>query len=217
MLIDLEGIDGSGKETQAKLLNRWVKAKGYDTYLTREPTSQPIGRLLREFLKKGEIDPRTETLLFAADRSEHVKTILEKLEAGKVVITERYFYSSVVYQGAAGISTDWIMELNRFAPTPDLVLLLDISPEVSLRRITSKNNFRARFKEVEYFEKKDFLSKVRDLYLELAKKHKNFAVIDASPSVGEVQTSIRKKVSRLLTASKAGKRSLFQKKIGEYL
>ncbi|MFQ5815083.1 MAG: dTMP kinase [Candidatus Hydrothermarchaeaceae archaeon] len=216
MLIALEGIDGSGKETQAKLLNRWVKAKGHDTFLTKEPTSEPIGRLLREFLKRGDIEPRTEALLFAADRSEHTKVVLEKLEAGKVVITERYFYSSVVYQGASGISVDWIMELNRFVSLPDLVLVLDIPPEISLERITSKGSLRGQLRDMEHFERKDFLSKVRDLYLDLAKKHENFAVVDASLSVDEVQTSIRRKVGMLLSEAKAGEEPPDQRELREY-
>jgi len=215
MFIALEGIDGSGKGTQTKLLNRWVKSKGFDTFLTMEPTAGPIGVLLREFLKKGELDPKTEALLFAADRSEHVKVILERLEEGKVVITERYFYSSVVYQGASGISVDWIMELNRFAHVPDLVLVLDIQPEISLERITSKGNLRARLREMEHFERRDFLIKARDLYLELEKKHENFAVIDASQSIDDVQTAIRKKVGRLLSEAKPEEASA-QSGLGDY-
>lgn len=216
MFIALEGIDGSGKGTQAKLLNRWVKTKGHDTFLTKEPTTGPIGGLLREFLKHGELDPKTEALLFAADRSEHVKVILEQLEAGNVVITERYFYSSVVYQGASGISVDWIMELNRFVAKPDLVLVLDIQPEVSLGRITSKGNLRGQLREMEHFERRDFLVNARDLYIDLAKKHENFVVIDASLSIDEVQTTIRKKVSRLLSEMKPGEGAPTQRELREY-
>ncbi len=216
MFIALEGIDGSGKETHAKLLNRWVKGKGYDTFLTKEPTSGLIGKLLREFLKHGELDPRTEALLFAADRSEHTKDILEKLQAGKVVITERYFYSSMAYQAASGVDIDWILQLNRFAPAPDLVLLLDIEPEISLGRLTSKLSLR-RLREREHFERKDFLDKVRDLYLELAKKHENFAIIDASLDIDEVQTNIRKRVGRLMSESQSESEQRTQKELGEYL
>ncbi|MEE8168315.1 MAG: dTMP kinase [Candidatus Hydrothermarchaeales archaeon] len=217
MFIALEGIDGSGKGAHSRLLNKWIKEKGYDTFLTREPTTGPIGKLLREFLKEGGLDPRTETLLFAADRSEHVKEIAAKLEAGKVVITERYFYSSIAYQGAEGLSIGWVKDINRFAPAPTMVLLLDVPPETGLERISSKNSLRGTMREKEYFEKKEFLVRVREIYLDLEKEYDIFARIDASKSLEEVQTSIRKKVSRILSDLEAEKKVPAQKGLGEYI
>ncbi|MEE8400963.1 MAG: dTMP kinase [Candidatus Hydrothermarchaeaceae archaeon] len=197
MFIAVEGIDGSGKGTQCRLLSRWVKDKGHDTFLTREPTGGKIGLLLREVLKKGELEPRAEALLFAADRTEHVKEISQKLAEGQVVISERYFYSSIAYQGASGVSVKWLLELNRFAPVPDLVLYLDVQPEVGLERISSINSLRSSMREKEYFEKQDFLGRVRDLYLDLASEH-DFAVISADGTIDEVQTVMRRRVSRVL-------------------
>lgn len=217
MFIAVEGIDGSGKGTQSKLLNKWVKEKGHDTFLTREPTGGVIGQLLREVLKKGGLDPRAEALLFAADRTEHVKEISLKLAEGRAIISERYFYSSIAYQGASGVSMKWLMELNRFAPIPDLVLYLDVSPEVGLERISSGNSLRSSMREKEYFEKQDFLSKVREIYLDLANENKNnFAVIDASGTIDEVQTAIRRRVSHVLSEGEEIKKKPKQKGLGDF-
>jgi dTMP kinase len=216
MFIALEGIDGSGKGTHTKKLNKWIKEKGHETFLTREPTGGAIGQLLREFLKNGELDPRAEALLFAADRVEHVKEITQKLAEGQVVISERYFYSSIAYQGASGVSIKWLMELNRFAPIPDLVLFLDVTPEVGLERISSGESLRSSVREKEHFERQDFLGKVRDIYLDLANEN-DFAVIDATGTIDEVQTAIRRRVSHLLSEKEASRRRPEQKGLGDYL
>jgi dTMP kinase len=216
MFIAIEGIDGSGKGTHCKLLNRWVKDKGYDTFLTKEPTDGPVGKLIREALKKGELDSKTEALLFAADRSEHVKVISEKLGEGKVVITERYFFSSMAYQGASGLSLEWLREINRFAPMPDLVLLLDIPPEVAIERISTKNSLRSSVREREYFEKKEFLAKVRDIYLDLAKEYEVISIINATGSIEEVQTAVRRKVGRAISSWEEKKKKPSQKDLEEY-
>jgi dTMP kinase len=216
MFIALEGIDGSGKGTHTKLLNKWVKEKGHDTFLTREPTAGAIGQLLRKVLKEGELDSRAEALLFAADRTEHVKEITKKLSDRQVVITERYFYSSIAYQGASGVSIKWLLELNRFAPVPDLVLYLDVSPEVGLERISSGNSLRSSMREKEYFERQDFLGKVREIYLDLAREN-NFAVIDASGTIDNVQTAIRRRVSQGLSEREMTKKKPAQKGLGDYL
>ncbi|MFQ6135928.1 MAG: dTMP kinase [Candidatus Hydrothermarchaeales archaeon] len=216
MFIAIEGIDGSGKGTHAKLLNRWLKEKGHETFLTSEPTTGEIGAVLRKGLKHGNFDSKTEALLFAADRSEHVEEILEKMEEGKVVITERYLYSSMAYQGASGVSIKWISEINRFAPRPDLTLLLDISPEEGLKRISSRNSLRSSTREKEHFEKREFLGKVRAIYLDLEKENKDIRVIDALGSIDEVQTAIRRKVSRALTAMKKKRKKSEQMELRKY-
>ncbi len=218
MFIAIEGIDGSGKGAQCKLLNRWIKEeKGRDTFLTAEPTSGPIGKIIREALREGGLEPRTEALLFAADRSQHLKDIEAKLMAGKIVITERCFYSSIAYQGAAGVSTEWLKEINRFARRPEIVVLLDLSPELALERITSEKSLRGAVREREYFERRDFLSKVRELYLDMEKENDNFHRVDASRPMEEVQTSIRKVVGKFLTELEKGKKAPTQRDIGEYI
>ncbi len=216
MLIAIEGIDGSGKGVQSKLLQRWLKEKGYDTVITKEPTDGAIGKVLRDALRAGDLDPKTEALLFAADRADHAKWIIERLEEGKLIVSERYIHSSLAYQGASGVSMEWVKELNRFAPLPDLVILLDISPAEGLKRIGSGNSLRSSMREKEHFERREFLTKVRAIYLDLAKEHKNMERIDASGSIEDVQTAIRRKVSRALSTLKGEEKKSVQKDMSEY-
>jgi dTMP kinase len=215
MFIAVEGIDGSGKGTQCGLLNRWIREKGFETYLTAEPTNGPIGRILREGLKKGGLVPETEALLFAADRSEHIKEISRMLEKGRVVITERYLCSSFAYQGASGLDMKWLKELNRFALLPDITIYLDIAPEVALKRISSLNSLRGRMREKEHFEKMDILARVRELYLGLLESE-NMVPIDASGTIEDVQAAIRRKVSKPLTGLEEKKKRPAQKGLEEY-
>lgn len=199
IFVVIEGIDGSGKGTQSKLLNKWLKEKGHSVFLTTEPTDGKVGKLLRVVLKEGNIKPETLALLFAADRREHLKEIKTKLNEGKIVISDRYLYSSIAYQGAQGVDKRWIMEINKFSLVPDLVVYLDVSPEVGLGRISSKESFRSIQKEKEYLEKKGFLERVRKNYLAQAKENSLFVTIDAEKTLKEVQTTIRRVVGRFLT------------------
>ena len=218
MFIAVEGIDGSGKGTQCRLLNRWIREKGFETFLTAEPTKGPIGKVLREGLKKGGLDPRTEALLFAADRSEHIKEISRMLENGRIVITERYLYSSFAYQGASGLDIKWLKELNRFALQPDITIYLDITPETALKRISSINSLRTQMRGKEHFERVEILSRVRDFYLYLIKSE-GMVLIDASGTIEDVQAAVRKEVSGLLKVSgvsgEKGKRPV-QRGLKEY-
>jgi dTMP kinase len=136
MLVVLEGIDGAGTTSQARLLTAALEARGIRSHLTREPSDGPIGRLLREILAGGRAptDATTHALLFAADRADHVQREVDPaLRAGKVVVSDRWFHSSLAYQGA-GEDQAWIAELNRRARRPDLTLFLEVNPEVAARR-----------------------------------------------------------------------------------
>lgn len=143
-LIVLEGLDGVGKTTQARLLAARFGASGRDTHLTREPSDGPIGRLIREILTgqhaipDQHIDPSTFSLLFAADRMDHLQREVEpKLSAGTTVVCDRWYHTSLAYRGAGG-ARDWIAQLNVRARRPDLTIFLQVSPEVAeLRRIAS--------------------------------------------------------------------------------
>lgn len=186
-LIVLEGIDGCGKTTHAKLLAQWLESNGKKVLHTKEPSYGPIGLLLREYLKKESL-PLVDALLFTADRAEHVeKEINPALKEGKIVVCERYFYSTIAYQMAQGLDKNWLEKLNAFAPKPALTILLDLQPEVSVKRTTTN----------EKFENLVFLKKVRENYLQLAKEEK-FPVIDASGEKKAVQEAIRKISGKLL-------------------
>ena len=128
-LIILEGIDGTGKSTQAKLLANSLRDQGHRVVLSREPTDGACGRRLRESATTGRLSPEEELQLFHQDRREHVETLIEpSLHGGEIVILDRYYFSTMAYQGVRGFDPQEIRRVNEeFAPQPDLLLLLDLS------------------------------------------------------------------------------------------
>ena len=194
-LITIEGADGCGKSTHVRLLSKWLKEEGKNVLVTVEPTDEPIGKILKSSLR-GEINfsVETEALLFAADRINHVRQIIQPaLESGKIVIAERYVYSSMAYQSVRGLPLDWVKEINEAAPIPDLAIVLDIPAEAAFNRIK-------RSRKLDTFEKDlELQKKVRDKYLEIAKSE-GLAVVNSQGSVKEVQLKIREIVSEHLKA-----------------
>lgn len=154
----LEGVDGCGKSTVAKLLVDWLeREKGRRVYLTAEPTKNRIGRFIREILSGSEeVDPATLALLFTADRLMHVRDeIKPALERGEVVVCERYIHSTIAYQAAQGVGWQWLYDINKYALKPDLVFYIDADPAAAAKRTKTQ----------EIFENHSFLEKVRDNYL----------------------------------------------------
>jgi dTMP kinase len=154
--ITFEGIDGCGKSTQAKLLFENLVNLGIDVFWTKEPGGTELGKMVREILLKfnGDIDTLTEFLLFASDRSYHVKEIIRELSKGKVVISERFKDSSIAYQGyGGGLSINFIERIHREITIlePDLTILLDISPLTSIKRV--KNPDRIEKKGIDYLDR----------------------------------------------------------------
>jgi len=193
MLIAFEGIDGSGKTTQAKKLYDYLKQRGYEVSLYREPGGTKVGETLREILLKEDLDERTELLLFEASRSKLVEEkIIPELREGKVVILDRFTLSTIAYQGyGRGLEVNFIKELNEFATRgvkPDVILILDVPVEVALKRLKEKNRF----------EDKDFLEKVRRGFLELAKEERNAVIIEAVRGEEEVFEEVLKALSGVL-------------------
>jgi len=138
-LLALEGVDGSGKSTQARLLAVSLLQQGREVVLTQEPGSGPVGQKLRRYLQGADrrLSPQEELDLFLADRREHVEQVINPaLAAGQIVITDRYYYSSVAYQGALGLDPAWILAENEaFAPRPDLVFILVLPVSQALARL----------------------------------------------------------------------------------
>jgi len=191
--IVFEGIDGAGLTTQANLLEKALKKAGYKVVLTKEPTNGLIGGLIRACLKnEWKTSLLSLQLLFAADRAHHLeKEILPALKKGKIVICDRYLLSTIAY-GMISLEKEWLKFINSKFLQPDLTILLDLSVEVSLKRI-KLSRFGA-----ELFEKKEELRKVRKNYLKLAKEFPNVYVIDASRSIEEVHEEVKKLVNRVL-------------------
>ncbi len=187
--IVFEGIDGSGKGTQARKLFSEIKIGKFPSLvkvplkLTMEPTSGKIGNLIRKYLKEEKIVTKEQrALLFAADRFDHLyKTVFPTLNKGGIVISERYVYSTLAYQSSEDIKLDWsynqdtipffewLCIINQFAIPPDLTILLDIDPYKSISRFKSDNgNKKRKWDKQEYFEKKWLmLENIRNKYLEI--------------------------------------------------
>jgi dTMP kinase len=142
IFICIEGLDGSGKSTQAKLLTKKLCKEGYPAVFTAEHSEGKIGHFIRKRLFETERLPTTvEALLFAADRIEHVQqVIIPALQEGKIVISDRYVYSSLAYQDSEGLSLDWIETINNTAKKPDLSLFIDVAPEIVLERLKRKKS-----------------------------------------------------------------------------
>jgi dTMP kinase len=162
-LIALEGVDGAGKTTQARLLAAALEARGLSVVLTREPTKGPYGRQLRRYLAGAarHLSPEEELELFTADRREHVREVIgPALAAGRVVITDRYYYSSAAYQGALGLDPARIMAINEaFAPRPHLVFILTLSLAQALARVREKRQGGPQVSEAP-----DYLAQVAAVY-----------------------------------------------------
>uniref|UniRef100_UPI004057662B dTMP kinase n=1 Tax=Candidatus Electrothrix sp. TaxID=2170559 RepID=UPI004057662B len=159
MLIAFEGIDGTGKSTQVQLLAHFLEEQGFPVVTTYEPTDSEYGRRIRELYQdRSSCTPEEELNLFIEDRRLHVNELIRpELAAGKIILTDRYYYSTAAYQGAAGMEPSEIFARNSFAPRPSLVLLLTMDPEVSIARIRE-----GRGEELNDFEQLDQLRKVAD-------------------------------------------------------
>ena len=193
MFITLEGPEGSGKTTAVKAAVAKLKELGYEVVQTREPGGTPIAEQIRNvILDKANttMDPRTEALLYAASRRQHlVEKVWPAIKEGKIVICDRYLDSSLAYQGGArGLGVDNILNVNLFATEntyPDLTLLFDIKPELGLERIAKNADREVNRLDL---EKIDFHNKVRQTFLDLSKRYPDrYVIIDASKSIDEVQ------------------------------
>ncbi len=193
LFIAFEGIDGTGKSTQLQLLADYLRSRGLEVVETREPTDGPYGRRIRElYVDRGSCTPEEELDLFIQDRKQHVaEVIAPALASGKAVLTDRYYYSTAAYQGAAGCDPDRIFSANSFAPVPDMVLLLTMDPEVSVQRIE-----QSRGETCNDFEQLEQLKKVADLFAGFSDNC--ITRIDATDAVDQVQADIRRAVQPLL-------------------
>lgn len=200
--ITFEGIDGSGKSTQLRLLGNFLRANSCDALITREPGGTTLGLRLRAALLDAmeEVDPLTELLVFAADRAQHVRRMLRpELDAGRVVISDRYADATVAYQGAGrGFSPELIAQIVQLATEglkPDLTLLFDLSIEESssrtARRSSGKNSGKISRDRLD-IEKADFHERVRDAYLQIAlAEPERVKLIDTSGPVERTQERVR--------------------------
>ncbi|MFG2338806.1 dTMP kinase [Streptomyces yangpuensis] len=203
--IALEGGDGAGKSTQVKALAEWIRGKGHEVVVTREPGATPVGKRLRSILldiSSAGLSNRAEALLYAADRAEHVDTVVRPaLERGAIVISDRYIDSSVAYQGAGrDLSPTEIARISRWATdglVPNLTVLLDVSPEAARERFTEAPD---RLES----EPAEFHQRVRSGFLTLAAADPGrYLVVDAGQDPDSVTTVVRHRLDRMLPLSEA--------------
>ena len=184
MYIVFEGIDGTGKTTQIQLLKEWLEANGFVVETLVEPTDSEVGKLIRRILQRPDANDedvqRVLALLFAADRM----FIMDKLnDDSKIIISDRSFISSLAYQEPI----EWVEEINKYAKRPDLLILLDLDVKKSVARTSGKDTF----------ENEEFLTGVRDNYLNLVKNYEH-QIIDANNGVNKVSSDIKKAVAPYL-------------------
>ncbi len=184
-LITIEGIDGTGKTTQVHLLKEWLEKHGIGVVALKEPTQGKYGQEIARRAHAGSFGPEDELRLFMEDRREDVeKNIMPALEAGKVVILDRYYLSNMAYQGARGLDAERIRRENEvFSPVPDLIIVLDLSPEKSMARVNTRRNV------VGHFENAAYLAKVRNIFLAIGKQP-NAVVISTEAPVTDVHERI---------------------------
>lgn len=200
--ITLEGGDGSGKTTQANLLAEWLTGTGRAVVRTREPGGSEVGQLIRDIVlhHRGDIAPRAEALLYAADRAHHVATVVRPAMArGEIVLQDRYLDSSVAYQGAGRVlDATEIRDLSLWAAEgalPDLTILLDLDPDAARTRLDSADKPFDRLEA----EKGEFHRRVRDAFLALAADEPDrFVVLDAAEAPERIADRIRERVQGLL-------------------
>lgn len=200
--ITLEGGDGSGKTTQSNLLAEWLEGAGRTVVRTREPGGSEVGQLIRDIVlhHRGDIAPRAEALLYAADRAHHVATVVRPaIERGDIVLQDRYLDSSVAYQGAGRVlDATEVRDLSLWAAEgalPDLTLLLDLDPAAARTRLDADDKPFDRLEA----EREEFHGRVRDAYLTLAEAEpERFLVLDAAESPEAIAERIRARVGALL-------------------
>lgn len=199
LFITFEGADGCGKTTQLNLLKTYLENKGYDVVVTREPGAIGLGEKIREILLNydGEVSDRCESFLFLADRAQNIDIIVKPaINKGKIVLCDRHTDSTVAYQGyGRGLNIDEINSLNTIATKgikPDLTIVFDVDVETSMKRI-GENKDRMENSGIEFF------NRVRNGYLELAKKEpERIKVIDSTRSIEEIKSDMIKLVENLL-------------------
>ena len=203
--ITFEGGEGSGKSTVMKDVATRLTKEGYKLVLTREPGGTPIAEEIRNVIldkDNTKMDPRTEALLYAASRRQHlVEKIWPALERGEIVLCDRYLDSSLAYQGGArGLGVDEVLSINMFATEgeyPDLTLLFDLEPEEGLKRIEKNKGREVNRLDL---EKLEFHKKVRDNFHALAKKYSTrYIIIDASKPLNEVEDEVYKIIKETIS------------------
>lgn len=195
IFICIEGLDGSGKTTHTHRLVRNLQSKGFDAIYTTEPSRGNLGKFIREIIleRKKRVPRVVEAILFAVDRVEHLeKDVKPALTEGKIVVSDRCVYSSLAYQGAAGLDLEWIKKINRLALSSDLAFYISVSPEIVINRIHRKKSVMERL---------DTQRKVEEIYLKFVNDGE-LKVISGDRRKSEVEHDILSSVLNFLDKNK---------------
>ncbi|MGK0188114.1 MAG: dTMP kinase [Verrucomicrobiales bacterium] len=200
LFVVIDGIDGAGKTTQCALLAQFFGERGILCALSKEPTGVDWGKKLRESAASGRLSLEDELDYFIKDRRDHIaRTIQPVLDAGGVVILDRYYYSTVAYQGSRGGDQSEILRVHHaFAPEPDVGIIMDIPASGGLWRV------RARGDEPNEFEDQQALDQAREIFRDLAAKNDHLSLLDASQSVAVLKKSVLQAVSTAALANASG-------------
>lgn len=194
-LIVFEGIDGSGKTTQARMLFETLRERGFDVILSREPTDSIYGQKIRELAqgKRASTSPEDEYLLFINDRKFHVDNLIKPaLNNRKIVILDRYYFSTIAYQGALGLDPEKIRSENAlFAPEPDLIFIINIQPRRGLNRIRDGRNEAPNL-----FEQEESLEKVKDIFDSM--KDACIVRIDGEKSIADIHVEVLEVAGKII-------------------
>lgn len=214
LFIVIDGIDGAGKTTQCALLAQYFGERGVLCALSKEPTGVHWGKKLRESAAAGRLSLEDELDYFVKDRRDHItRTIQPVLDAGGVVILDRYYYSTAAYQGSRGADIAEILRVHHeFAPEPDVALIMDIAAARGLERV------RARGDEPNSFEDQGALDQARAIFRELASTNDNLVLIDSSQSVADLRKAVLARVASAAVANADGssQEAAIREIFGEY-
>ena len=192
LFVAFEGLDGSGNTTQSKLLVEFLKSKGREVVLTKEPTTGDVGSRIREVLqKRSAASPMELQRMFVEDRAQHLASVIEPaLAAGRDVVTDRYMFSTMAF-GGIHLGMEVLREMNAKFRVPDLTFIIDVPAEVSMERVRRRMEENGA-KRLELFEEIGKLKLVRENYLRVAKLYPGMHVIDGDRTIEDVAADVRK-------------------------
>ncbi|TWU24938.1 Thymidylate kinase [Novipirellula galeiformis] len=195
VFIVIDGIDGAGKSTQVDRLCVWLRSQGYEVTQSREPTDGRWGKMIRASATTGRLSAEDELNAFIEDRREHVATLIQPaLAKGNVVVVDRYFYSTVAYQGLRGADTGSLLsEMRGEFPAPDLALFFDLPVDVALQRISEH-----RGDVPNEFEQEDALTEIRKSFHHMATQCAEVEVVDCTPTPDEIAENVISRVQSVL-------------------